>query len=771
MNKVIVLLIFIVAVHTVVSGQIRMEGRITGKNLSGETEPLPFTPVVLFNMQDSSKIEYTSMTDLEGNYLFENLVPQKYRLSISCLGYESLDKEIRISPPSVGTTLTTDFELEVNEKMLNEVVVTASAVNRYADKSSYLISAADIKHARFSMDLLEKIPDLSIDPINQKVVSAKGSVKLLINGVSASEIELRAIPAGKILRMDYYDIPPARYMGYGSVVNVITKTMDEGFSAGTTLQQALTTGFANDDLFLKYNHGKHQYSVDYLLNYRNYRDMKQETAYAYLFDDKQENRNEKTDNRFGYDDHFINLKYLHQVPENHVFQFRVSPNFSRRHSEDVSTIDLNGHYRHGLKTDKSKITNPVLNAYYWKQLANQQELTVDVVGTLFSTRQDKLNREFSDDNSLQLEDKMRLDNSKKSFIGELIYDKKIGMNKLSLGYKIETYRLFSKVENSFNNPDYRSSYLSNYAYGEFSGMKNKFLYRISVGMANRVSQSYDTRYSAWLFKPLLVGGYRINDLNTIRVLYTQSPEEPTLSDFSNNSIYVTDHIVKKGNPELKYSLIQAFALMYSYSHKALDFNLMAMCGETKNPINSYFLRTDSYLMQTTVNDLYSSEYGISYSLSVKPFSTDFLTLKLTGDVLTTRTNSLHYGQLSRLYAPFRYTVTFKYDAFLLSYQGNIVSKKLSGAFLVADENKSHITLRYTKENFSVSGNLFWAFTLSKYTTETTPESIVAYSNHRQIYDNANMFTLGLSYTFDSGKKYGEQDKRINNKDTDSGLFK
>jgi len=749
-----------------------MEGQITGKDLTGKIEKLPFVNVILLNIQDSSKVEQASMTDLEGKYVFENIVPQKYTLYISYLGYKPVKKDIRISLPSVGTTLTNDYELEANEKELNEVVVTASTVNRHADKSSYLISAADIKNARFSMDLLEKIPDLSIDPVSQNIKSVKGSVKILINGISASEIDLKAIPANKILRMDYYDIPPARYMGYNSVVNVITKNMDEGFSAGTTLQQAFTTGFAHDDIFLKYNHGKNQFSADYTLNYRNYTDMKQESSYAYLINDLQENRTEKTNNYFGYDDHTINLKYLNQVQENHVFQLQFSPNFSHRHSENNSIIDVNSDNRNGLKTDKSTIINPSLDAYYWKQLPNQQDLTVDVVGTLFSTKQNQLNQEYSANNdSLDLYDKMNLDNSKKSLIGELIYNKKMGLNNLSLGYKIETYRLLSKVVNSFDNPNYTSSYLSNYVYGEYSGMKNNFLYRISLGMINRASKSYDMHYSALLFNPLLVGGYKINNNNTVRLLYTQTPEEPELSDLSNNIIYVTDNILKRGNPELKYSFTKGFALIYSYNQKAVDFSLIAMYGGSNKPINSYFLRTDTDIVQTSVNDISSKEYGISYSMSVKPFSNDFLTLKLNGDIEKTITNSLYYGKLSRLYTPFQYNITFKYNEYMLSYQGNIVSKKLSGAFLIADENKSHITLRYTKKNFSITGSLLWAFTTSKYQTETTPESIVRYVNNRQIFDNANMFTLGFSYTFNSGKKYNEQDKIINNKDTDSGLFK
>ena len=771
MKITVIISVFFLSINISVFGQIRMEGSISGITPTGEKELLPFVNVVLLNIQDSTKIEYTSITDLKGNYIFENLAPQKYLLYISCMGYEPVKQDIRVSLPSVGNILYKDFELKVNENVLNEVVVKASTVNRYADKSSYLITAADIKNSRFSMDLLEKIPDLSIDPQSQKIVSAKGSVKILINGISATEIDLKAIPANKILRMDYYDIPPARYMGYNSVVNVITKNMDEGFSAGTTLQQAFTTGFANDDVFLKYNHGKSQFSADYTLNYRNYTDMRQETSYSYLFNGEQENRSEKTNNRFGYDDHSINLKYLYQIPEKHIFQLQFSPNFSRRHSEDNSGINVNDDLRQGVKTDKSKIMNPFLDAYFWKQLPNQQDLTVDVVGTLFSTKQDKLNQEFSSDNFLVLEDKMNLDNSKKSLIGELVYNKQYGLNTLTFGYKIETYRLFSKVDNSFDNQDYTSSYLSNYVYGEFSGMKNNFLYRISIGTTHRSSQSYDTHYSAWLFTPLLVTGYKINDKNTVRLVYVQTPNEPELSDLSNNLIYVTDNILKKGNPKLKNGFAKTLALVYSYTRKSVDFNLMAAYGKEKNPINSYFLQTDQYIVQTAVNDIYSNEYGIDYSMSVKPFNNDLLTLKLNGQVLKTETNSLYYGKLSRLYTPFQYNIMLQYDAFRLSYRGNIVSKELSGAFLKADENQSHITLQYTKKSFSITGSLLWAFTQSKYSTETTPESIVKYSNHRRIYDNANMFTLGFSYTFYSGKKYNEEDKKINNKDTDSGLFK
>jgi hypothetical protein len=758
------------------AGQIRVEGHITGNN-SSEGELLPLANVILWDRQDTSQIAYATMTDLQGDYSFENVIPNQYLIEISYLGYKPVREIINVSFPSVGRSLRYDYELEpMDDIQLAEVAVTASSIKQHIDKTTYLISSEDIKSARFSLDLLEKIPDLTIDPVSQRLKNAKGSTKILIDGVSAGEIDLKAIPANKIAQMEYYDIPPARYMSYASVVNVITKNVENGFAAGATLQQAFTTGFANDDVFFKYNRGKNQFSLDYTLNYRNYKQMEQTTVYSYLFHNEEKNRKENVHNAFGYDDHFINLKYKHQMKDNYLFQLQLSPNFSNKRSKDNVDIQLannaTGSDRQGNKTDGSRIRNPFLNVYYWKQLSNQQELTIDVVASAFSTDQQIRNKEFSQaDHSLALEDYMDLENQKKSLIGEVAYNKTVAFSHLNAGYKIETYDLFSKINNRFDNVDYKSSYLSNYVYGEVDGSINGFMYRISLGVRHKQNRTYNNKYATWTFIPILVGGYRINSQNSIRLIYTQVPVEPGISELSNNVIYVTDNIVKKGNPLLKNSLAQFYSFNYRFAGTVFNFSLDALYAYSKNPVNTYYFYSEETIALVSVNDISAHTYGLSYSGSVKPFGNDLLTLTLNGEILNNRNLNMEYGSMSYIYAPLWYNISLKYKNWLLNYQGNIAGKDLSGAFLQKDENNSHITARYTKNNFSVSASLLWAFTVSKYATESISKSIVKYSNHLRIHDNANMFTLGLTYTFHSGKKYDEQEKKINNRDTDSGLFK
>jgi hypothetical protein len=756
-------------------GQIRVEGEISTQTTKG-TEIVPFANVVLKNADDSTKVDFGTITDLQGNYFFESLPMQEFLLEISCLGYETYSEWIEITFPEMGNTLEMNFTLQPDRKQLGEVVVTANTVQRGIDKTTYLITSADMKNARFSMDLLEKIPALSLNPVTQKMVSAKGSLKILLDGVSASEIDLKAIPPNKVARIEYYDIPPARYIGYGAVVNVITKNLDDGFAFGTNLQHAFTTGFFNDDVFMKYNSGRHQVSADYTVNYRNYTDVKTQRKYDYLLNGKPLSRTENSVNPFGYNDHFINLKYTFQEQDKQVFQAKFSPNLNFSHSGDESEIEIvtdTISQRTGIGSNKSHTFNPTANLYFWKQLKNKQSITLDVLGNLFSSNQTISKQEYNTTNShLDLDDRMDLTNRKKSFIGELVYDKTMGLaNKLSIGNKVETYNIYSTITNSFNNTDYTSSYFLNYLYGDYTGVSGKFMYRAGLGVMYKNTNNAVVKYSSWIFRPLFLLGYKINNSHNIRVLFGQVSQEPDIAEQSDNVIFVTDNILKKGNPYLKNALSRLFYLTYSFNNKYVDFNLDAYYPYTKNNIATYYVKEENYYLLTSKNEELNHAYGFDITGAIKPLGNNTLTFKLHGSMNKYMIQNDVIGNFSHWYNPFGYEILCKKGAWVASHQATIVAYDLRGAYLSKDENNSHFTVRYNHKNFSVWGSLLFAFTPSRYVTKTIPASVVQYSSDRKIYDNKNMFTLGFSYTFNSGKKYEEQEKLINNRDADSGLFK
>ncbi len=212
--------------------QVNIKGKITA--LKGDKKvPVELANIILYSKSDSTKFIAGTVSDLEGNYLFPNIEMGRYRLEISCVGYKTLRKMFRVTLPSVGDHLTRNFQLTVDNKALKEVVVMGNRRKQYIDKATYTFKKQEIKSARYAKDLLENLPDLSIDVQTQKLKTINGqSLLILINGVRATSNDLKMIPPNKILRVEYFDMPPARYAGKGAVVNVITKTLDDGFGGG-----------------------------------------------------------------------------------------------------------------------------------------------------------------------------------------------------------------------------------------------------------------------------------------------------------------------------------------------------------------------------------------------------------------------------------------------------------------------------------------------------------------------------------------------------------
>ena len=131
----------------------------------------------------------------------------------------------------------------------------------YADKEQY--SSA--------LSALEFLPKIQV--IDQSVSSVDGKgVKILINGIPSTATDLSIISPSNITKIDYYTQPPVQYsnMGLGAVINVVTKTNENGGIVGLNTQNAVTTGFGNNTVNFKYNFGNSQVGVTYNINYRNY---------------------------------------------------------------------------------------------------------------------------------------------------------------------------------------------------------------------------------------------------------------------------------------------------------------------------------------------------------------------------------------------------------------------------------------------------------------------------------------------------------------------
>lgn len=777
MKHLFILALFFTMVENIFS-QVQLQGTISSSN-NGKTVPVEFANIVLYSEANSTEMIAGTVSDLKGNYLFGHLETGSYRIVISCIGYKTLSQPIRIVMPSSGDMLIRNYTLEPDSKQLSEVVVEGQFRHQYIDHASYTFTMQDIKSARYSKDLLAKLPELTVDAQSQKIKSMKGgSLLILVNGATATDNELKMLPPDKVLRVEYYDFPPARYAGVGAVVNIITRSLDNGYGGGLDLSHAFTTGFANDNAYFAYNKGRNQLSIEYALNYRNYRKRESNELYRYTLKDEVRESQYFRKDKFGYATNTLGLKYTNQMIDRYIFQIAFKPNFENRFSNGYSDItNTFGDHKelyYGTNDNKTRIFSPVIDMYFWKGLSKERgEISINLVGTMFRTSVSNKIYEYLQPDLLQtLEDKMNLENRKRSLIGEVAYTKKMNFANWNSGYKMDAGWLDSDIDNLLGSFDYRSHYIEHYLYSEISGMKNKYLYRLSLGGKYVMEKSYSNDYNQFVFTPQILAGYQINDRNTIRLLFTRDTELPSVSDLSNNAQVITSDIISKGNPLLVNATQTITALMYTLNHRLLNLNAALLYSYTDKPIHQYFTEDggNNYIALTKENAAYGKQYGGYLSGQFKPFGKDIFSIKTSAQFFREQVKSNLVGNIFNWYIPVDVETIIQTKKWMLSYQYRFTSRSLQGAYLIRDENQSHFIARYNhNRNWSLTAGMLWMFTPSRYHNETVPGSLVYHRKETKIRDNKSMFVIGFSWNFNKGKDY-KVNRTLINEDKDPATF-
>ena len=117
-----------------------------------------------------------------------------------------------------------------------------------------------------------------------------------------------------------------------------------------------------------------------------------------------------------------------------------------------------------------------------------------------------------------------------------------------------------------------------------------------------------------------------------------------------------------------------------------------------------------------------------------------------------------------------FSLASNYKNFSFQYQFSIPVFILdSSTSLSTTENANHLFANYQYNNWKFTMGFYWLGMPSEYQTKPTPNSLVNLNAHTQIFNNKNMFVLGLSYDFSSGKKLQIQ-KKLNNYTAPAATF-
>lgn len=661
---------------------------------------------------------------------------------------------------------------------IQEVILKSQRKKQFADKAVYTFDKEALEKARYAKDLLRTLPELQLDPVANTITSTKGGTTLfLINGIEATDMQIRSIAPSEVVKVEYYDIPPARWATRAdTVVNILTKSTETGYVFGADVSAALNTGFVNGSAYADYTKGKNNFGLEYSLNLRDYNDRRVNSVYDYQLNGNHYRSDENRKDHFGYTFQNIALRYTRLVPDDYAFQAKLNMDifsrFSKGVGQSIFTEDNLKEEHNMFKNNGSDYVIPKLDLYYSKKIGEKDELSINVVGSHYTTNTTETAKEWIVGSGLSVYDNdMVLKAKQTSVVGELAHAHDFTAGKLSSGYRISRSSISNDLNNLAGYSQYSVTYLEQYFYTEFAGKIDKLSYRIGAGLTNIHNKSAENVFDEWTFTPKIILAYQIKNNQNLRFTASYNPVSPWSNALSSNVVQLAPNIVQRGNPFLQSQQVFSNNLTYSFNNKYFDFNAGLFYRYTNRVINQYYVHDEvlnGYAL-TYENGKNAQRYGVQLTGSYKPFGNSLLVIKavITPTSETVRTSK--GALIKNNYLGNYFSLSSEYKSFSVQYQFNIPVYSLNGAFLNTNENQNNIFVSYKHKNWTFSTGMYWIGMPSEYKTKSLPESLVDYKVHTQIMNNKSMFILGLSYDFSKGKKT-EIQRKLNNETAPAATF-
>jgi ferric enterobactin receptor len=214
-------------------------------------KPIDFITVNLLKDKNVPvKVDYTKA---DGAFLFAGMKPHKYYLVIGGVGFKTKTIQTDLTDSSktvldLGNILVAENTLGLKE--LN-VTATKQIVHQEVDRIAY-DTQADPESKIFSvLEMMRKIPHLSLDADENIQLKGSGDFRIFINGKPSSMVErsykevLRSMPASSIQKIEVITTPPSKYdaEGLAGIINIITnKALDNGYNGSLNVNERFPIG-------------------------------------------------------------------------------------------------------------------------------------------------------------------------------------------------------------------------------------------------------------------------------------------------------------------------------------------------------------------------------------------------------------------------------------------------------------------------------------------------------------------------------------------------
>ena len=209
------------------ASKISIKGVVTDAN---SKETLEFVNVAV-RETTSGEFKTGCSTDFEGAFFIENLPDGNYTVTISYVGYKSVERQANIKNGN-GVNLG-NVVIEEDAQLMSEVQVTAqqSTMKFDIDKKVFNVGSDIASKGASATDILENIPSIEVDQEGSISLRGSSSVTIWINGKASGLTSdnrgdiLQQMPADNIERVEVITNPGAKYSAEGTagIINIILK--------------------------------------------------------------------------------------------------------------------------------------------------------------------------------------------------------------------------------------------------------------------------------------------------------------------------------------------------------------------------------------------------------------------------------------------------------------------------------------------------------------------------------------------------------------------
>lgn len=208
--------------------------------------PLPFVTVRLLGKKDT--LLKITLTDENGAFIFSNISISKYVINFSTVGYVSQKNIFEVLENADKTMNIGTVYCNVASNELQEVAIVSQKpiIQRGIDRIAYNVQQDPESKVLSSLEMMKKVPFLSVDGENNILLKGSGSYKVFINGKPSGMVEnnprefLRNLPASTIQKIEVITNPPSKYdaEGLAGIINIVlNKKEKDGFMGSINLNQ------------------------------------------------------------------------------------------------------------------------------------------------------------------------------------------------------------------------------------------------------------------------------------------------------------------------------------------------------------------------------------------------------------------------------------------------------------------------------------------------------------------------------------------------------